>query len=318
MSWFGCRNRTVWQLTSLATIVALVTGLVLPAQVALASDLDELRAYAAQMKPLVEEVVDLAREDAATIQEARAGNPDALCDGRLAASGQEMAGLQAQIATVVPPEEAAEIHDRLVASLDEYSTGIEAIVNFCETGKKAQLGRGLLAMVAARLNFGGAIIEFNLLLLQSGLEEFQARYPGSDFEALLQYGAAIGPGYRAWGELIAAEGPAIEAALAGHPEELCNMDVAADIPHMQEIVDGFEAVPVPDAATDVHQLVAGGANAWLEGLRNSVEYCTAEKDWQKAVYLAASLADFGLGTTGFASALTQYTGALQEAWQDLW
>lgn len=318
MIWSRDWRTRVWQMVSLVIIVALLMTLALPAQAALAADLDELQVYATEMKPLIEGVVALAQEDADIIKEAKAGNPDALCDGRLAENGIEMASLQVQIAGVTPPADAAQIHDKLLTSLDDYLAGADRIADYCATGKKVQVWHGLVRMAAARLKFGGAIIDFNLLLLQSGLEEFQARFPGSDFEALLEYGADIGPDYRAWGELIAAEGPAIEAALGDNPEALCATHIASDIPDMQAILDSFQAVNVPDAASDVHAVVVTGANAWLLGLENSGNYCTATTDWEKAIYLATLKVNFGVGLTAYAGALAQYADALQQAWRDMW
>ena len=318
MIWSGDWRTRVWQMVSLVTIVALLMTMALPAQAALAADLDELRVYATAMKPLIEGVVALAQEDAGIIQEAKAGTPDALCDGRLAANGFEMVNLRAQIAGVTPPADAAQIHDRLLSSLDDYLAGIDRLADYCATGKKVEVWRGLLKMAGARLKFGGAIIDFNLLLLQTGLEEFQARFPGSDFEALLEYGADIGPDYRVWGELIAAEGPAVEAALGDNPEALCTTHIAGDIPGMQAILGSFQAVNEPDAATDVHQVVVTGANAWLLGLENSDDYCTATTDWEKAIYLAALKINFGVGLTAYGGALAQYVDALQQAWQEVW
>ncbi len=317
MNRFRRWQKQVWELTSLVVISVLVMGAALPVSAAPLADFDDLRAYATQMKPLVEDAIELAREDAAIIREARGGNPGALCDGRLAANAGAMARLRGQIAAVVPPQEVAEIHGRLVASLDGYGRGVSAVLDYCETENRGQLARGLLTMAAARLKFGGAIVEFDLVLLQSGLEELMARYPGSDFEALVEYGTAIAPHYQAWAELIAAEGPVIQAARDGRPEELCTANIVGDMPEMQAIVTAFETASVPEAAIGVHQLLLGGAKAWLEGLRNSGEYCNAEQEWLKKLYLGLAVVEFDLGAAGFASATVAYTDALMEAWQDL-
>ena len=294
----GSWKKHVWRLTSLVAAVAMVLGVVLPAHPASAAGLDDLQAYAEQMKPIHESAIDIAREDATIFREARSGNPDALCDGRLAANGEEMANLRAQMAAIQPPEEATQLHTRLIASLDDYAKGIRTVANFCETGDKVKLVRAALAVTSARLKYGTSIIEYNLLLLESGLEEFQVGYEGSDFQALLEYGADIGPAYRGWADLIAAEGPAIDVAVDGHPEELCNKDIASDAPLMQEILDDFGGVAAPDAATNVHQTVVIGAQAWLQALGHSGDYCTAEKHWQKAIYLGAAVGEFGGGAVG--------------------
>ncbi len=173
-------------------------------------------------------------------------------------------------------------------------------------------------MTTTRLKLGSVIVEFNLLLLQSGLETFMASYPGSDLEALVEYGVAIGPDYRAWAELIAAEEPAIQAAHQGEAEALCTLNLAGDTAQIERIVSTFESTTVPDVAADVQQLLVGGARAWLEGLYNAREYCAAEQEWQKTVYLGVSLVQFDLGVAGFAGAALEYTAAMEQAWQDLW
>jgi hypothetical protein len=317
MNRFQRWQRQVWRLISLVTIIVLILGMALPVGAAPLADFGDLRTYATQMKPLVEDAIELAREDAAILREARTGDPDAVCDGRLAANAEALARLRGQMAVVVPPPEVAEVHDRLMASSNDYGRGVSTVLNYCATGDRRQLARGVLTLAAARLKFGGAIVEFDLLLLQSGLEELMARYPGSDFEALVEYGTAVGPDYQAWAELIAAEGPVIQAAHDGHPEELCTANIVGDMPRMQAIVSAFEAVAVPEAATEVHQLLLGGAKAWLEGLRYSGEYCAADQEWQKNLYLGLALLGFDVGAAGFASATVAYSDALMKAWQDL-
>lgn len=311
-------QRQMWRLVVVATIVVLVMGPALPAQAAPLADFDDLRSYAAQMKPLVERTINIAKEDAAILRQARNGNPDVLCDGELAANAEAIAGVRQEMATVVPPPEVSEIHQRLVTSLDDYGAGVGQVLTYCQSENRAQLARGLLKMAAARLKFGGAIIEFDLVLLQSGLEELMARYPGSDFDELVQYGQAVAPGYQDWAVLIAEEGPVVQAALDGRPEELCTTNITADAPQMQEIVDAFEVVVVPEAATGVHRLLAGGARAWLEGLNYSGEYCAAGQDWQRALYLGLALGGFDLGAAGFAGATAGYVAALEQAWHELW
>jgi len=308
----------MWPVVTLATIVMLVMGLAMPAYAAPLRDFDDLRAYATQMQPLVEDAISIAREDAAILREARHGNPQALCDGELAANAEAIAALRDQMANVVPPQEVSEIHARLIASMDGYGTGVGEVLSYCQSGNRGQLARGLLTMAMARLKFGGAIVEFDLVLLQSGLEEFLARYPGSDFDLLIQYGQAVAPAYRTWAELIAEEGPVVQAAHDGHPEQLCAANIAADAARTQEVVDAFGTVEVPEVATAVHQLLAGGARAWLEGLRYSGEYCAAEQEWQRALYLGLALGGFDLGAAGFAGATTAYVAALEQAWHELW
>jgi len=118
--------------------------------------------------------------------------------------------------------------------------------------------------------------------------------------------------------LIAAEGPAVEAALGDNPQALCTTHIAGDIPDMQAILDSFRAVNAPDVAADVQEVVVTGANAWLLGLENSDNYCTATTGWEKAIYLAALKINFGVGLTAYGGALAQYVDALQQAWQEVW
>lgn len=308
----------VWRLSGFLTAVALVLGLALPAYAAPAAGLDELQAYAEQVKPIHENIIAIAQEDAAIFKEYRAGNRDALCDGRLAANAEELAGLRAQMAAITPPEEATQLHARFLVSLDDYGRGTDFVADFCETGVKVNLVRAALAVASARVKYGASIIEYDLLLLQAGLEEFMAGYEGSDFQALIDYGVAIGPAYVDWAELMAAEGPAIDAALHGQPQELCTMDVAGDAPLMQAITADFEAASVPEVASDVHQVLMVGAQAWLQALGHSGDYCEAETAWEQAIYLGTALSEFGVGAVGFADALVQYGDALEEAWKALW
>lgn len=308
----GARFLGLW--ISLAVFV----GSVLPAHAAPALGVDELRAYAQQVQPLHQQIMVIAARDAEIFKHAQAGDLSVLCDGRLAADGAEIARLRQQIAAIPAPAEASALHARVLKGLDQYGKGIKAIKRYCATHKDKFLVKGAAAVLAARLAYGAALVEYNLLVLKAGLEEFMAAYPGSTFEALVIYGQAVGPGYYDWAELIAAEGPFIEAAFNGRSDELCSIDLAGDIADMQAIRDEFAAVTVPGAASAAHQTLARGAEEWQLALEYSAQYCAADSAFEQAVYLTLAKAEFGLATLDFANALIQYTTALEAAWKALW
>ena len=302
-----------WRMLVVVMIIALLLGSALPAVAQEKSEFEQLRDYATAMQPLVEQAVAIAQEDAAILRSAR-GHPETLCSGELAANREALSGLREDMAAVSAPETVSDIHGRLLAAMDEYIAGGGKVLSYCESGDRVQALRGALMILSARARFGAAIIEFDLLLLQSGLEELAARYPGSDFEKLIDYAQTVGPDYQTWAELIAKAGPVIEEANNGHPEALCDADLAADAGTMQAVVTAFEAVDATESAENVHTLLLAGAKSWLQGLNYAGEYCATHR----SLYFNLAKLGFDVGAAGFASATTAYVAALEQAWRDMW
>jgi hypothetical protein len=144
-----------------------------------AGDLQALAAYAAAIKPILDEGLAAAERDG-QILEASKEAPEALCGGEraphpvLVADAALMHGLARQLDEVTPPAEAAgSVHQPLRESMQLWGDALNNVNRSCQQEPAA---RGL-SRVGATLQLGGSLLNFRIasdnfwrLVLVNGIE----------------------------------------------------------------------------------------------------------------------------------------------------
>lgn len=138
------------------------------------SDLQALVDYANAMQPLLEEADVVVRRDG-EILEAAEGNDALLCDGRLAADRDAMAGIVARVRAISPPANAAAIHELVLRSGDAWIEALDNVAQFCATGNQLYKIPAVLKVWEAAAILQDAANRFWLLLIAEGVEDWVQR-----------------------------------------------------------------------------------------------------------------------------------------------
>ena len=145
-----------------------------------AADLQALTAYAAAVKPVLDEGLATAARDGA-ILEVSQQNPNALCSSKLhphpilVADAALMDDLVHTLESIVPPPETADtVHKPLVESARLWGDALDNVNLSCQTSDPT--GQGLLRL-GATLQLGGSLLNFRIasdnfwrLAIVNGLE----------------------------------------------------------------------------------------------------------------------------------------------------
>jgi hypothetical protein len=136
------------------------------------SDLQALVDYADALKPLLDEAGIVVQRDGEILEAADGGNDAVLCDGRLAADNETMAGIASRVRAIHPPADAARIHDLLLRSGDAWTEALDNVRQFCDTGNQLFKIPAVLKFWEAAANLQDAANRFWLLLVAKGVEDW--------------------------------------------------------------------------------------------------------------------------------------------------
>jgi hypothetical protein len=146
-----------------------------PASPPASSDLQALVDYANAMQPLLVEAGDLLKRDGEILKASEGGNDGVLCDGRLAADNTAMAKVLRDARAVIPPGDAAAIHDLVLRSGDAWTQALDNVRLFCDTGNQLYKIPAVVKFWEAAATLQDAGNRFWLLVIAEGVEDWVQR-----------------------------------------------------------------------------------------------------------------------------------------------